>query len=159
MRRVIIHWTAGTHVANTLDRKDYHYIIEGSGKIVPGIYSISDNESTADGKYAAHTYHCNTGSIGISLAGMAGAIQGKTNGKYPLNEVQFNVLAELVAKLIKQYQIPLTDKTVLTHAEVQPNLGITQKGKWDIAVIPFKPELKGPKACGDYIRNLIKEKM
>ena len=63
---------------------------------------------------------------------------------------------ELVRKLAKAYQIPVTLSTVLSHAEVQTTLGIKQNGKIDISFgIPGKPELKSARACGDYIRSLV----
>ena len=160
MKRLIIHWNAGTNEANELDKQHYHFIVDGDGDVVAGKYKPEDNLSTADGKYAAHTLNCNTGSIGVSMAGMLGAIESPFNaGKYPLKEKQLAATVKLVADLCKKYNIPVTDKTVLTHAEVQPNLGITQRGKWDITRIPFKPELVGHKACGDYIRKLVTEEM
>lgn len=160
MQRTIIHWDAGTHAVSDLARQHYHFIIDGDGEVHSGIYKPEDNLSTKDGKYAAHTLNCNTGSIGVAMAGMAGAIESPFNaGKYPLNEKQFIAMAKLVANLCEKYKIPVTDKTVLTHAEVQPNLGIKQKNKWDITRIPFKPELVGHKACGDYIRKLVTEEM
>lgn len=159
MKRIIIHWTAGAYTVNALELRDYHFIIDGNGKVVQGIFPVSANEKIVIGKYAAHTRHCNTGSIGVSLSGMAGAIQGVTNGKYPLKKEQFEALSTLAASLCKQYNIPVTPSTVLTHTEVQGTLKIPQNGKWDIAVIPHLPMLKGAKECGDYIRKIIKEKM
>ncbi|MBD9528241.1 hypothetical protein [Paracoccus sp. PAR01] len=44
---------------SSLDRQHYHYVIAGSG--------IADEGD--------HTLDCNTGSIRISLAGMAGAVE------------------------------------------------------------------------------------
>jgi N-acetyl-anhydromuramyl-L-alanine amidase AmpD len=77
-------------------------------------------------------------------------------GKYPLTKVQFDACMALVKKLAKQYGIPVTASTVLSHAEVQTTLGIKQNGKVDIAFgIPGKPELQTAKACGNYIRSLV----
>jgi hypothetical protein len=50
-------------------------------------------------------------------------------------------------------------KTVLSHAEVQQTLGITQKGKWDIARLPFDDSIKGAIAIGDQMRGLVKSKL
>lgn len=154
MKRIIVHWTAGTNEVNDVDKQHYHFIVDGDGDVVAGKYKPEDNLSTADGKYAAHTLNCNTGSIGVSMAGMLGAIESPFNaGKYPLKEKQLAATVKLVADLCKKYNIPVTDKTVLTHAEVQPNLGIKQLGKWDCTRLPFKSELIGHRACGDYIRE------
>src|SRR5690606_21599103 len=53
--------------------------------------------------------------------------------------------------------IAVTPKTVLTHAEVQANLGIKQRNKWDIAVLPFDRKVVGAKAIGDKLRSEVKE--
>ncbi len=75
MTRIIAHWSAGAYRASELDKEHYHLIVEGSGNVVRGDHTISDNVSTADDDYAAHTRGCNTWSIGGSLACMAGAIE------------------------------------------------------------------------------------
>lgn len=164
MKRIIMHWSAGAYKASSLDKKHYHKIVEGDGKIVNGDIPIENNSAAyrkqnPKGAYAAHTLNCNTDSIGISMACMAGAVEGKTNGKNPMTQAQFESMCKLAAELCKKYKIPVTNKTVLSHAEVQTNLGIKQRGKWDFTVIPFKPELKGAAACGNYARDLIKSYM
>ncbi|MER8369697.1 hypothetical protein NKH70_28955 [Mesorhizobium sp. M0991] len=40
-------------------------------------------------------------------------------------------MTAVVAELCKYYRIKVTSKTVLSHAEVESNLGIEQRGKWD----------------------------
>lgn len=159
MKRIILHWTAGAHRANSVDRAAYHRIYEGDGKMIPGIHPIEANSSKnaplRAGKYAAHTRSCNTDSIGLSLACMAGAVEGKTNGTHPMTEAQFDAMCKDAAKLCVQYGIAVTPSTVLSHAEVQGTLKIAQAGKWDYTVLAFKPELRGSKACGDYARQRI----
>ena len=63
MKRIIFHWTAGGPKANKTDLKHYHEVINQDLTISLGTHSISDNVSTADGVYAAHTRNLNTGSI------------------------------------------------------------------------------------------------
>ena len=157
MKRIVIHWSAGTSWANDLDRDHYHYLIEGDGTVIEGKRPVSANAGPlVAGRYAAHTLGCNTGSIGVALCGMAGAVERPFSaGKYPINAVQLDAAAALVARLCAQYGIAVTPETVLTHAEVQPTLGIKQRGKWDIARLPWRPDLIGPKACGDYIRSRV----
>ncbi len=160
MKRIIVHWTAGTYEATEHDRKFYHYLIDGDNKIVKGRYSVSDNESVADGVYAAHTAGTNKDSIGVSLCGMAGAKENPFNaGKYPLKNSQWRTMLWLVARLCKEYKIPVTNKTLLTHAEVQSNLGNPQKGKWDITRLPFDNKVIGAKAVGDLLRKEVKSIM
>lgn len=158
MKRIIIHWTAGTYTVTEQDKEHYHFIVNGVGVVEKGDHDVEDNLSTADGDYAAHTLGCNKDSIGISMACMAGAIEAPFNaGKYPMKPVQIESLAAKVAELAKRYKIPVTPQTILTHAEVQPTLGIKQRGKWDVTRIPFMPNLIGHKACGDFIRERVKE--
>jgi len=160
MKRIIIHWTAGTHEVSEIDKEHYHFIVSGKGTVVKGDHDIGDNLSTADGDYAAHTLGCNKDSIGVSMAGMAGATEIPFSaGKWPITEAQVNVLAGLVADLARQYKIPVTPQNILTHAEVEPVLGIRQRGKWDVTRIPFKPDLKGPQACGNWLRELVAAKL
>ena len=160
MARIIVHWSAGAHRASDLDKQHYHIIVEGSGNVVRGDNLISDNVNTSDGKYAAHTRGCNTGSIGVSFASMAGAVEKPFSaGKFPLTETQWARGMDVIAHLASFYGIPVTDKTILTHAEVQPNLGIKQAGKWDITRLPFDPSVVGAKAVGDKMRRDIKARM
>lgn len=160
MTRVILHWTAGGHKASAVDKEHYHFIVEATGVIVKGDHDISDNVSTADNDYAAHTRGCNTGSIGISMACMLGAIESPFSaGKFPMKELQWHAAMDAIAQLAAFYKIPVTDKTILTHAEVQPSLGIKQAGKWDITRIPFAPNIIGAKACGDKLRAEVKARL
>lgn len=160
MKRVILHWTAGSYIASSLDKEHYHFLVEGSLEVIRGKHPVTANVSVS-GKsadhYAAHTRNCNTGSIGLSMCASAGAIESPYNpGLAPLTEAQWQRAAEAVASLCKRYNIAVTDKTVLTHAEVQPNLGITQAGKWDVTRLPWNSNLKGAKACGDDFRARVK---
>lgn len=156
MSRVILHWSAGANKASELDKEHYHIIVEGNGNVVRGDHQISDNVNTADGDYAAHTRGCNTGSIGVSLACMAGAVESPFKaGKYPMTETQWNRAMEVIAHLASFYKIPVTDKTILSHAEVQKNLGIAQAGKWDVSRLPFDSKTIGAKACGDKMRAAV----
>ncbi len=160
MQRVIVHWTAGTHSASETDRGHYHVLIEGSGKPIRGKPSIKLNEAPAKTGYAAHTLNCNSGSIGVSMCCMGGAIESPFSaGKYPMTREQWEAMTSAVADLCRRYSIPVTDKTVLSHAEVQNNLGIQQRGKWDFTRLAFAPSVVGAKACGDMMRAEVRAKL
>jgi N-acetyl-anhydromuramyl-L-alanine amidase AmpD len=157
MKRIIVHWSAGTHKVSDTEKQHYHYIVAGDGTIVNGIYKPEDNLSVKDGKYAAHTRGCNTGSIGVAMAGMFGAEGPGKLGKYPLTKAQWDACMGLIKRLAAQYKIPVTPGTILTHAEVQSTLGIKQNGKIDISFgVPGRPDLNTAKECGDFIRDSIK---
>lgn len=154
MQRIIVHWTAGTHTPSANDRSHYHILIDGAGQLVRGIPPISGNASPAKGARASHTLNCNTGSIGVSLACMGGAFESPfSSGKWPMKAEQWSALSLVLADLCERYAIPVDPKTVLSHAEVQSNLGIKQRGKWDIARLSFDLSVKGAKACGDLMRR------
>ena len=158
---IVFHWTAGQNKASDLDRSHYHVLIEGDGKHVRGVPSI-DLNSLPEKKpgYAAHTLNCNTGFIGVSLCGMAGAVEIPFSaGKQPITRVQWDELANVLAQLCKRYGIKVSRKTVLSHAEVQTNLGIKQKGKWDIARLPFDTSIQGAVAIGDQMRAMVQSKL
>ncbi|MQV88440.1 N-acetylmuramoyl-L-alanine amidase [Sinorhizobium medicae] len=160
MGRIVCHWTAGAHKASEFDRGHYHILIEDEGKLVRGIPSIALNEAPAKRGYAAHTLGANSGSIGVSLCCMGGSNEAPFDpGKYPMTREQWDALTSVVANLCRRYSIPVTDKTVLSHAEVQNNLGIQQRGKWDFTRLAFDPSVKGAKACGDKLRAEAKAKL
>ena len=157
MKRIVIHWSAGSNKVSSIDKEHYHFIVDGEGNVVKGDHKPEDNLSVADGVYAAHTKGANAGAIGVAVAAMLDAKGPGQLGPYPIKKAQFDAMIGLVKKLIKQYKIPVTNTTVLTHAEVQKNLGIKQNGKIDISFgIPGKPDLTTATACGDYIRSLLK---
>ena len=159
MERVIVHWTAGAWKANSDDVAHYHILVEDDGKLIRGSYSIKDNVNTSDGRYAAHTKNCNTGSIGVSCCSMAGAIENPFNaGQYPTTKTQWDTMCQAVAELCSRYSIPITDDTVLSHGEVQNNLGIAQSGKWDYTRLAFDASVQGARACGDRLRSDVRER-
>lgn len=153
MERIICHWTAGGHKANSTDKRHYHILVEGKGNLVRGNPSIALNVRPAKRGYAAHTYRGNSGSIGVSLCCMANAIESPFKpGRYPMKKLQWDRLVEVNAALCKRYGIPVTPETVLSHAEVQDNLGIRQRGKWDYTRLPFDESIHGARNIGDRLR-------
>ena len=156
MKRIILHWTAGTNAVSDLDRRHYHFIIDGDGKVHEGTFRPEDNLDVRDGKYAAHTLNCNTGAIGVAVAAMAGAVERPFNaGRFPITLKQVEALARLCARLCAQYEIPVRRETILSHAEVQPTLKIQQRGKWDITWLPGMAKPDDPVKVGDFIRAKV----
>lgn len=151
MKRIIIHWTAGTYHPNRDDFKHYHYIITGDGLTVHGDCTPEDNLNCQDGNYAAHTEMGNTGSIGLAFCGMKDFDKGTTD--YPLTRVQCEAGFKKIAELCKKYNIPVTPQTVLTHYEFDRNRG-KEGRKIDIICLPYLSLSKN--AVGDYIREKVK---
>ena len=156
MKRIIIHWTAGTNQPNSTDYQHYHYLINGDGLVVKGKYDIQDNINCSDKKYAAHTGGGNTGSIGVAVCGMLGYKNSKNVGRFPLTSVQCERMYKLVAELCKKYNIPITPETVLTHYEFgQSHPKTTSFGKIDITWLPNVENLP-IKEYGNFIRDKVK---
>lgn len=156
MRRVHLHWTAGAYNANGLDQNAYHLLIDGTPKLVRGKWPISANVTCPRGAYAAHTLNANTGAIGVSICCMGGpGVTMANHGSYPMKREQWEMAVQAIAELCRFYSIPVTDKTVLTHAEVQPNLGIRQNGKWDIATLSFDRSFDTARKVGDRLRREV----
>lgn len=156
LHRIILHWTAGADGLIELERQHYHIIIDRAGRTHVGALKPEANANCRNGRYAAHTRALNTGSIGVALDAMAGAKQTPFEpGKYPITQVQVQALAETAADLCETYQIPVSPYSVLTHAEVQPTLGVKQRCKWDITWLPDMAEPEDPVDVGNKLRSLI----
>lgn len=156
MKRIIIHWTAGTDKASDNDKEHYHLLVDGDCNLVLGKHPINKNAYPLSKDYAAHTKNLNTDSIGVALCGMAGAVENPFNaGQYPINEKQWQVLALVCADLVDRYDIKVSPKTILSHAEVQTTLEVNQSGKWDITRLPWNCATRGAIVCGDDLRKRI----
>ena len=140
MYKIIIHHTAGTYSVNSCDKKHYHYIVDGTGTVIKGDYSIHDNDNCKDGKYAAHTYLGNTKSIGVAVACNKDfkLSAPKTSTMYPLNVLQYRALIKLVQRLQREYNVSLSN--IYTHYSFDKSRNIKQ-GKVDITYIPWIPDL------------------
>jgi hypothetical protein len=156
MKRIIMHWTGGDGQVNGLDLEHYHSVVDAKGRVVWGIHKPEANLNIKNGDYAAHTRGCNTGSIGTAMAAMSGAIQRPFKaGAHPITAPQLTAFVKHVADFCDLYKIPVTRKTVLTHAEVEPTLDIWQRGKWDICWIPGMDAPADPVQVGDNLRARI----
>jgi len=157
MKRIIIHWTAGTHKPSATDKMHYHYIVDGIGNVVNGDMKPEDNLSTSTA-YAAHTRGMNTGSIGVAFAAMHGAKERPFSaGKYPITDKQVKAMVRLESDMCEKYGIPVTPQAVLTHAEVQGTLGVTQRGKWDVNWLPGMDRVGLPSQTGDLLRQKVRD--
>lgn len=151
MKRIIIHHTAGTYKPNDTDKKAYHFLIDNLGQTHTGVYKPEDNLNCKDGKYAAHTYLGNTGSIGIAACCNYGFTLKKKQSLYPFTLIQFKAIVKLCAELIKKYKI--SPYHIYTHYGFDKSKGIKQ-GKIDITFLPWRPELK-PDEVQNYFRQEV----
>lgn len=154
MKRIIIHWTAGTYQPNAHEFECYHYLVNGDGLVIEGKYKPEDNENCYDGVYAQHTGGGNTGSIGVAMCGMYVPKNTPLEmTKYPLTKIQCERCFKLIAELSKKYNIPITPQTVITHYEFglkHPNT--SSAGKIDITRLPEYSYLRANE-IGDFIRS------
>lgn len=156
MRRIHLHWTAGRHAPNAVDLRAYHLLIRGDGTLARGDCPIAANAPGSGMRPAAHTRNANTGAIGVALCAMHGAREHPFDpGPAPLGAGQWDAAVAVVAQLAHRYAIAVTPRTVLTHAEVEANLHIPQRNKWDITRLPFDPDCRGPRAVGDRLRRAV----
>lgn len=157
MKRIHWHWTAGAPGVNPEESDSYNFVITWpDAKVVECVPVRLQKPPLVNGAYAAHTRGANSNAIGISLDAMANAAERPFNpGKYPITEAQLKAMVLLSKKLGLQYGIPITRKTMLSHAEVEPTLGIWQRNKWDIMWIPGMDKPGNPIEVGDRIRAMV----
>jgi hypothetical protein len=119
-----------------VDLEHYHLLVSADGTLHRGEHPITDNISTADDDYAAHTRGCNTGAIGLAWCGMLDAEQSPlTFGPYPITQLAWNSGLIAAAELCRRYGIETSRRHLLMHCEVEPYLGVIQRGKWDVSVL------------------------
>lgn len=92
---------------------------------------------------------------------MIGAVEAPFDaGRCPLTRSQWDTLVAALAELCERYDIDVTPRTVLTHAEVQATLGISQRGKRDVAALPFDPSVpRTAAAVGTLMRAQVVDRM
>jgi hypothetical protein len=153
LKKICVHWTAGSHGQSEEDYRHYHYTVGNDGAVAGGKFKPEANiPPLVNGKYAAHCGGGNSYCIGVSLRGMAGYQGPGSVGKYPLTEPQCEAGWKLVAKLCHEYGIPVNPDTVFTHYEFgRKNPASDSAGKIDITFLPHAPSMK-PDEVGDYIR-------
>ena len=134
--RLYIHWTAG-HYDSTFG--DYHINITGAGELF-----LSTDDLT---EVLAHTWHRNTGAIGIALCCCVDATincDGTFSlGSEPPTGLQIEKTAQVIALLADVLGLPIDAEHVLTHAEVgdldgygPAKIGTEDFEKWDLWRLP-----------------------
>ena len=151
LTRIHLHWTAGGYHPSALDKRSYHLLIDGDGDV------LRANDPRVR---LAHTLNANGGAIAVSLCAMAGARERPFDkGTAPILAIQLAAMVRAAASLCRGFDIPVDRYSVLTHAEVQPTLGIRQRGKWDICWIPGMDRPADPVSVGDRLRDMIRRAM
>lgn len=164
INRVHWHWTASTYNVSWDVRKHYNGVFDHEGNEYDGGAPAQQQAFYMPGRVGvSHTYRANTGAIGLSVAAMSGASANWGSrtvnpGKYPMTWEGIDAMLERTARYCRQFGIIPSPWTTITHAEVQTNIGIRQRGKWDIRCFPDSNVLHGEKAAGDILRARMMEK-
>ena len=92
------------------------------------------------------------------LAGAAQANPVKW-GKNPITWTGIDAMLEHAMDICEEYSIPVSKWTTLSHAEVQPTLGVRQKNKWDYVILPGETNaFQDPVKVGDKLRKRMLRK-
>lgn len=154
------HWTAGAYGVNELEADSYNRLVDELGVAHDGQFPPAAQANYAPGRAASHTLNANSGAIGVAVDCMAGAVERPFNpGKAPMTEAQVDGLVKETARLCRKIWIPVTRWSVLSHAEVQPTLGIRQRFKWDITWLPGMDRPGDPIEVGDRLRAMVRQEM
>ena len=136
MDRLHLHWPASSYAAGS-NGNHYHFLVDGDPKLVRGRSVEGQVPPLVSGKYCAHTLNANSRAIAIAICGMAGAVFGGSHGQYPLKRAQWDMTVRASAEIVDHFSIPIDRNHTLSHAEVEANLGIAQRGNWDVAELSF----------------------
>jgi hypothetical protein len=161
LHRIHLHWTAGAYGVIDLELKHYNAIVDQDGGRHRGRWAPEDQAHYRAGvRGASHTLNANTGAIGLSCDAMALARERPfDHGTAPLTWEQVEAMTVWAAEMCAIYWIPVSRYSVLSHAEIQPTLGIRQHNKWDIAWLPDMDGPGDPVAVGDRLRVLIADQL
>lgn len=107
--KIYLHWTAGHYGQYYLN--DYHITIDADGSI----YVDHDLDEVL-----AHTYHRNSGAVGITLACCVGAASENLGSEPPTSE-QIEAMAQVVVAVADGLWLTIDKNHVLTHGEAADN--------------------------------------
>lgn len=112
--KVYLHWSAG-HRYNQIF-EDYHVNIDGDGRL----YVTGDLDEVK-----SHTWHRNTGAVGISLCCGYGATTASLGNEGP-TPAQIEAMAQAIAAVADGLWLTVDKAHVLTHGEAADN----EDGVW-----------------------------
>lgn len=156
--KLVLHWTAGHY--DQLFPEDYHISITGGGAIIASTEDLSD--------YLPHTWHLNTGTVGITLCCAVGA-DTKDLGDEPPTEEQIEVMAQVIAVLCANLWLTCDRQDiVMTHGEAGDSTDLYEEDelygpnndceRWDLQYLgteespEFTADHSDPSTGGNVIR-------
>ena len=147
--KIYLHWTAGPY---GVIFSEYHLNIDDAGIVYKTFRTLTEKKE--------HTWHRNTGAIGISLCCCedAAANDGYNAdfGEYPPTSEQIEKLSQLVAVLCTELGLDINKDNVMTHEEAAmldgygPYSGDPET-RWDLWYLPDSDRTM--KSGGDVIRG------
>lgn len=153
--KLTMHWAVTDYEATEKSKKVYASITEGDGTQVLGDLPPEANTNT-NHPYMAHVAGFNTLNIPMALAAMMGAKHNPFNsGSAPITEEQLDAFTLQVAHMCITYKIPIKPRRCFTHAEVEPQFGVPQNGKWDITWLPGMDKPGDAIEVGNHLRSMI----
>lgn len=161
VRGVVWHWTAGANGIIELEKDHYNFLHDTEGNTYDGNHTIAEqvNYDWRRGIGGSHTKSMNTGWVGESLDAMAGANGWPMDwGSHPITWEGIDAMLEHTMEVCEEYNIPVSPWTTLSHAEVQPTLGVKQRNKWDYMVLPGDSKPRDPVQVGNELRQRMLEK-
>jgi hypothetical protein len=159
LHRVHWHWTASGYVVSTEIASHYNGVSDFQGISYDGGARPEHQADYRAGSVGvSHTLNANTGAIGEAVAAMRGAKDYPFSwGDSPLNWEMIDAMLCRTAQHCRDFDIPVSRYSTLSHAEIQPTLGITQNGKWDFSVLPEMDKVSSAIVVGDILRERMKK--
>lgn len=157
--RITAHHTGGGYTPNAIDLRSYPICIDGDGQPHRGSHPWDANAAgkpLVSGRYFAHTRGLNSGNFGIAICAMAGGQWSNPRGSkaFP-RPAQVDALISEMAARCRQFGIVPDRRFTLSHAEVEPTLGVRQAQKWDFDYQIRNTSGRDPIAIFDEIRQEI----
>ena len=137
-------------------------MIDGDGRVVQGNHPPEANRVIRNPRdtstYAAHTRGLNTANIGQAICCMADGVWSQPfAARFFPRPHQIDALILDAAALCRQYGIKVSRQHTLSHAEVESNVGVPQRGKWDFDYDPWgRKDGRNAVAIGDELRQELK---
>ena len=155
LHRIHWHWSASSYTVTREVLSHYNDGHDQDGNSYDG-GARAEHQANYDwrkGIGVSHTLNANTGAIGQAVIAMGNAEGWPLNvGKYPMTWEGIDAMLRRSIDYHHQFNIPISPWSTLSHAEVQPTLGITQRGKWDIQWLPDDVRVRTAREAGDILR-------
>jgi hypothetical protein len=150
------HWTAGAKGIIQLERKSYNALADAEANVYDGLFRPEAQATYAVGRAASHSLNANSHRASVAMDCMAGARERPLRmGSAPMTDGHIDGMLSETAVWMKQFGILKSKFTTLSHAEIQGTLGIRQRNKWDITVLPGMTEVKSATWVGDHLRERL----